>query len=63
MRNFATTCTLVFSVPDGMTDQQAFTELNKSVNPYGIDFVFPLRPQFENPVIMVRILKTEPPKV
>jgi hypothetical protein len=62
MRTFCTQATLVFSIPDEMKDQEAFLILNKNTNPYGVDFVFPLRPAFENPAILVRILRPEAPK-
>ncbi len=61
MRQFTTSATLIMSLPDGMTDAQAFYILNQNCNPYGVDFVFPLISAVDRPAIVIRILKNENP--
>lgn len=59
MQNLATTATLVLSLPDGMTHQEAFSIINKTVNPFGIDFIYPAYPGIDKPVVVIRVLKNE----
>ena len=61
MRNFVITATLIISAPDEMTDQQAFAEVNKNTQPFGVDFIYPANAARDLPAVVVRILRSEPP--
>lgn len=56
MRTITMTATLVFSIPEGMQDQQAFQILNAATNPLGVDFVYPAYPGRDVPVVIARVL-------
>lgn len=59
MNTTTTVATLVVSLPEGISLQQAFVILNQVCNPMGIDFIFPMRLGIDNPTVLVRILKIE----